>query len=401
MSAAGARPPGAALPGARYAALDGLRGLAILLVLFVHFIGDATPQTALERAMVKLANYGIWGVDLFFVLSGFLITGILHDAKTEPHYFRNFYVRRTLRIFPLYYGVLVLLFAVLPRVPIAYPAGLAESAHHQAWLWTYTSNIYLANARDWALPYMGHFWSLAVEEHFYLVWPIVVLVSSRTALLRICALCAAFALGLRCALSFAGAGDVALVVLTPCRLDALCIGASLAIAVRAVGIERVARAARPLAVVFPALVLAASAWHATQGSLADVVLPVRGTLVALSFGALLVMGLVAPATSVGGRLLRSRSMRFLGKYSYGLYVFHGVIAFAMQEYGALDALAARLGSHLAAMMVYAIAGAGVSLLVAIASYELFEKHFLRLKDRFAPSDGPIRAYEVPSNSPAA
>src|SRR5580704_13240421 len=106
MTTRRAPPFDSSVAGPRYAALDGLRGLAILMVLFVHFIGDATAHTAVERGLVKLANYGIWGVDLFFVLSGFLITGILYDAKSSPHYFRDFYVRRTLRIFPLYYGVL-------------------------------------------------------------------------------------------------------------------------------------------------------------------------------------------------------------------------------------------------------------------------------------------------------
>ena len=99
------------LPG-----LDGLRGLAILLVMAVHFVGGATPQTSGERLAVKLGSYGVLGVDLFFVLSGFLITGLLLDAKGRPHYFRNFYARRTLRIFPLYYAVLAMLFLVLPRL---------------------------------------------------------------------------------------------------------------------------------------------------------------------------------------------------------------------------------------------------------------------------------------------
>jgi len=388
----------AAVPAARYAALDGLRGIAILMVLCVHFIGDATPHTATERALVKLANYGVWGVDLFFVLSGFLITGILHDAKRSPRYFRDFYVRRTLRIFPLYYGVLVVLFGVLPALRIGYPAGLVESARHQGWLWTYATNLYLARATSWALPYVSHFWSLAVEEHFYFLWPIVVLASTRAALLRICVAVAVFALGLRCVLSHAGAGDVAVVVLTPCRLDALCVGAFLAIAVRSVGIERVARASKPWGLIFPALVLFASTWNATRGSLPDVVVPVRGTLVALSFGALLIAGLVAPSTSWTGRLLQVKLMRLLGKYSYGLYVFHGVIAYSLQEHRVLDALTAKIGVGLVAILVQAAAGASVSVLVAVASYELFEKRFLRLKDRFAPSTTP--APELSGGSPA-
>src|SRR6266852_636897 len=92
------------LPG-----LDGVRGLAILMVMAIHFVGDATARTFGQRLGVKAAGYGLLGVDLFFVLSGFLITGLLLDAKSRPHYFRNFYARRTLRIFPLYYAVLVLL----------------------------------------------------------------------------------------------------------------------------------------------------------------------------------------------------------------------------------------------------------------------------------------------------
>jgi peptidoglycan/LPS O-acetylase OafA/YrhL len=384
--------------GARFAALDGLRGLAILMVLFVHFIGDAAPRSAVERALVKLANYGVWGVDLFFVLSGFLITGILYDDRGTPHALRNFYARRTLRIFPIYFGILLVLFGILPALSVRYPAGLAEAARHEGWLWTYTCNVYLARAGTWALPYVSHFWSLAVEEHFYLLWPLAVLHLTRDALLRLSALGAVSALALRCALSLAGATDVTLTVLTPCRLDALLVGAALALVVREKGIAPVARAARHWLLPLATLVILASAWNAaTQGLLREVVLPVRGTLIAVFFGALIASSVVAPHTSGLGRLANAGAARFLGKYSYGLYVFHGVIAYALQEGGTLDALGDALGSHLAAMLVQATLGAAASLAIAVASYELYEKHFLRLKDRCAPREtstaapGPTRA----------
>ena len=380
-----ARTPGSGAPRARYAALDGLRGLAILMVLFVHFIGDETPRTALERAMVKGANYGIWGVDLFFVLSGFLITGILHDSKGSAHSLRNFYVRRVLRIFPIYFGTLLILFGVLPALPVRYPAGLAESARHQGWLWTYTCNVYLAKAGTWALPYVSHFWSLAVEEHFYLLWPLAVLRLTRRALLRVCVVGAAFALALRCALSLAGATDVVLTVFTLCRLDSLLVGAALALAVREMGLARVGRMGRRMLAPLAALIFLASAWNAaTSGLLREVVLPVRTALVAAFFGALIVASVVAPRESGLGRVANAGSARFLGKYSYGLYVFHGIVAYALVEGRTLDAFDAALGSHLAAMIVQASLGAGASLAIAVASYELYEKHFLRLKDRWSP-----------------
>src|SRR5262249_33912186 len=95
-------------------ALDGVRGLAVLMVLMFHFIGTTVPTNWVEVAIVQVTKYGAQGVELFFVLSGFLITGILYDTHNNQHYFRNFFMRRVLRIFPLYYGVLALLFFVAP-----------------------------------------------------------------------------------------------------------------------------------------------------------------------------------------------------------------------------------------------------------------------------------------------
>jgi peptidoglycan/LPS O-acetylase OafA/YrhL len=371
--------------GQHFPVLDGVRGMAIVMVLCVHFIGDSPASTGLGRAMVKLANYGIWGVDLFFVLSGFLITGLLYDAKGSPRYFRNFYVRRTLRIFPLYYAVLALLFVLLPLLPTPYPAGLAESARHQSWLWLYASNVYLAIHRGWVLPYVGHFWSLAVEEQFYLLWPIVVLSFSRRSLLKLCVAVTVLAFALRSALAFAGAGGVAQLVLTPCRLDALCVGGFLALAVRCAPLARVARMARRSLGPLLCSILLVSGWNALQGSGASVLLPLRGTLIALTFGSVLAVSLDARTSTAWSRLLRSRVMCFLGTRSYGLYVFHGIIAYGLGEHpGILHRLRSSVGED-AGIILEAAAGAALSVAVAAISYELFEKRFLRLKSRLAPS----------------
>src|SRR2546421_12940262 len=117
---------------------------------------------------MKASKYGVYGVGLCFVLTGYLITGILFVPRGLSHYFRNFYMRRVLRIFPLYYAVLFVLFYALRLAPSAYPIGLEESGRHQAWFWSYGVNILIALRGAWALPDVSHFWSLSVEEHFYL-----------------------------------------------------------------------------------------------------------------------------------------------------------------------------------------------------------------------------------------
>ena len=146
--------------------LDGVRGLAIALVLVLHFIGDARPTSSFERGLMFVCGYGGYGVDLFFVLSGFLITGILCDARSDRFYFRNFYMRRALRIFPLYYAVLALLFWVIPRIPALNGPTLQALLSRQGWAWLYGANLLDAWRGEFSLPYIDHFWSLAVEEHF-------------------------------------------------------------------------------------------------------------------------------------------------------------------------------------------------------------------------------------------
>ena len=153
-------------------ALDGLRGFAILLVIFIHFGAGVDLPVFFHR----LAYMGWTGVDLFFVLSGFLITRILLTSKNSRHYFKNFYLRRMLRIFPLYYAALVcgiwLIPAILPET-IVQPY-LGQSQSHQGWLWSYSVNIARTFMPIVSFGMFSHFWSLAIEEQFYIIWPSVV-----------------------------------------------------------------------------------------------------------------------------------------------------------------------------------------------------------------------------------
>jgi peptidoglycan/LPS O-acetylase OafA/YrhL len=163
---------GASADGAHVAALDGLRGLAILFVMAYHYIAPFSfaADSGVTRKISTIASCLWSGVDVFFVLSGFLITGILLRAKDRPRYFTTFYMRRVLRIFPLYYGALVVIFLVVPCFVAIEPAAVKRIYDSQGWLWAYSQDIAMVVHNedyfnvDWL--WIGHFWSLAVEEHF-------------------------------------------------------------------------------------------------------------------------------------------------------------------------------------------------------------------------------------------
>jgi peptidoglycan/LPS O-acetylase OafA/YrhL len=365
--------------------LDGVRGLAVMMVLLFHFVGQMLPTNGIERAIVGVTKYGELGVGLFFVLSGFLITGILYDARNNPHYFRNFYMRRVLRIFPLYYGVLALVFFVAPLIPLFQGATLNDLVDHQAWAWLYGVNVYLAMHEAWSFSYLNHFWSLSIEEHFYLFWPLVVFLLARRPRALIAAtlaisLCAMLArpLGLLTGLSW-----WTTVVLTPFQLDGLALGAFLAVWSRQPnGPEWLMRALPQVVVVVGGLVVLTFVWTRLVGQNVELVGSIRAGLFSMLLACLLLWVLVAPKQSATSRFFSSRSMVFLGTYSYGLYVYHHFFSYYLTTNRTELELARWLGSHGAAVALQATLGILASIVVAYLSYEFFEKRFLRLKRLF-------------------
>ncbi len=346
-------------------ALDGIRGLAIALVLASHLY----PEIA--------AGAGWSGVDLFFVLSGYLITGLLLDGRAAPDRARRFYTRRALRIFPLYYATLVLVFVLVPtfRLPFfsiipRHAATYQSTAHELAWFWPYLSNWYIGLARPWRPGPLTHFWSLAVEEQFYLIWPLIVWNCSPRTSTRVAVGALVVSLGLRTAMVLGHAAYLTIYMLTPCRLDGLAVGALIALGTRSsVGLAGTRRMVLPLASAGAMVLVVLSVWRQTLFSADPWVLTIGLAAAAWLYG-----GLVVIALSYQSSTLALPPLRWIGQRSYGLYILHPFVMFALTTFTALQ-----IGT-----VTYAAAALGGSAIVAAISYAGFERPFLSLKDRLAP-----------------
>ena len=368
-----------------FPALDGIRAVAFLLVFLVHY--DLLP-------------WGWSGVNIFFVLSGFLITGILFDTRDDPHRVRNFYVRRTLRIFPLYYGIFLLLLLLTPLLHWQWTVG---------WLaWP----LYLGNflrfvapgppgsirqlAADAQLPgvgllFLGHFWSLCVEEQFYLFWPWVIFqVRSMRFLRWVCGVTVVVVPLLRVVVSHRAPGWMLgaelLYRVTPFQLDSLLLGGLLALLWRGPHRARLIATARIVALVctIATVIYLAVTIHACKGDFRYYDYPAWKFTWGLTFinvyaGALIVCSLVP---GFAHRLFGLASLRWIGRISYGAYVFHDICHIS---YGEFIIYVGRHVPYVAAngQMVFVLFSLACTLLLASLSYRFFESPFLRLKERWA------------------
>jgi peptidoglycan/LPS O-acetylase OafA/YrhL len=346
-------------------------------VLVTHAV-PRLPDTALGYWFNQAMDTGAFGVDLFFVLSGFLITGVLLDSKGAPGYFRNFYARRFLRLFPVYYLYLILIALFVPAIHHAIHTHMQDYNGNWLWYLLYACNLKPDHGlRD---PYLGHFWSLAVEEQFYLVWPAFVLILSRRRLVYGCFSAIALAVALRLFFSWYGADWNTIYRVTPMRLDALALGGLGAIALRS---ERWDGRGPVLAwtalLAGSALFLSCVLWGQSTDWTAAPIRTWGAFFLAAAFAGLVY--LAARSDSRLSRVFSTRWLRMFGKYSYTIYVIHVLIANHV-SWGAAT-LAKRTGPwpYWAELICSGVVVA-LSYGIAALSWKYYENPILQLKKRF-------------------
>ena len=368
--------------------LDGVRGVAVILVLLLHGFAwtmETEKWTGLARWVELATRPGWMGVDLFFVLSGFLITGILLDSAGKPRYFRNFYARRALRILPLYYAILIL-------IAICY-----RGAHDYVFL----SAFYLSNMAPifGVAVYYGPLWSLSVEEHFYLLWPWLI---SRLKTRHIWVLAAGICViePVFRGIAFFHGWDVA--TYSWFRFDGLAAGALLALFIRSAWYSDKRLWKLGLSCIAGAAILAVGGLPFgiyTRKRLA-------GDALLFTFCAVLFTGLMAVV--LGKRihlvniLMRSRVLRRCGELSYFLYIAHWLIFYGWDSMvgkypGEFVAHLGRFG----ALCVRALCVYAVCFVLAELSRRYFEGPLLGLKRYFAYSSTRDRSQSARSLTPTA
>jgi len=360
--------------------LDGLRGLAILLVLLLHFTTDMEiAGGTLAAAVRSVFQIGWVGVDLFFVLSGFLITGILADNRGSDRYFSAFYARRALRILPVYFLAVVAAFHLLPRVFEGFDTGGVRT---EAAFWLFLTNF--VQLPDQLARTVGHFWSLAIEEQFYLMWPLVVLFTTRQQARRIAFLTVILSPIARFVALQAGVSGGSVYHFTPFRLDGLATGAFIALSMR----DPEARAAlRKLSTIggIAAAVVAAVLFgpvHIPEPLSLRLDFTIGFSSLCIGFGSLLTRVVLAEPGSRLCRMLSRPVLVTLGTYSYAMYLVHVPLLRVVSKLAVPPEWPPSQEWPLLWVLGYTAVLSLLTLGAALVSWQLIEKPFLALKRRF-------------------
>jgi peptidoglycan/LPS O-acetylase OafA/YrhL len=343
-----------------YKELDGIRGCAALLIFFFHFFHAYTPQSTAGAMALHFISFGPTMANLFFVLSGFLITQILLSSKGKENYFGRYYTRRVLRIFPAYYLLLIIYFFLMPVLRHRGVAPLSMQWYN----WVYLQNLPLT----FKWPHAGpkYLWSLAVEEHFYLVWPLLIYLMDKRKILIAGA--AIFIIAFFCRIMLT-AQHYPVFYFSFSTMDAFAAGSIAGVLQYHGHLAGHRNITRYILLItgLPAVVL----WllyFGERNHMAFIGLPV---LFNIFYAALLSYIVTSTPQHKLKSVLSTRPMAFAGTISYGFFLFHPLCSsFAirtLKPYGMATQLTVALLSSIA---------------VASISYYCFERWFIRRKGKW-------------------
>jgi peptidoglycan/LPS O-acetylase OafA/YrhL len=357
---------------AYYPALDILRGTAILAVVFYH-----------NFDFVSFFRFGWMGVDLFFVLSGFLITNLLLQSVNNKFYFRNFYMRRVLRIFPLYYIVLLSFFLLSPILFSQKGPQTTFSYYNEnkVWFWTYFQNWLMVEKGPAPVPFLSHFWSLAIEEQFYLIWPFILFFIRKTKSLKIViSVLITIAIVSRLCTWMMYPHEVeSYYCNTFTRMDSLLMGSLLAVHIK----EGKGLSANliHLVIISFILLIAASLFIFSNVDQGNFLFPTIGyTISAIFFSVVLYLFIKKEAILINW-FRRLDALRFIGKISYGIYVFHIPIYLILASQLSAIVNSFFYSPEYAALFISALSVL-VTIIISAASFHFIEKPILDLKKHF-------------------
>lgn len=341
-----------------YTSLDGLRALAAIGVVIAHFF---VKERVNDPLIIKLAQQGNSGVSLFFVLSGFVITRILLNTVKEKKYFTNFYFKRALRIFPLYYlGLLIYNF-------LPYLLGLKYSSISFDKLWYHY--IYLQNfARtfNWSSVGPAHYWSLAVEEHFYLFWPAIVYLFFEKNKLRLFIISFFFIVLAFVLRAYMLNLEYEINVFTFTRIDQLALGCILALLERKGYLNARSRKYFIWTLLIGAIfVISAQTFDYYNLNL------FKHNAFGLFYFGLIGYCITIDEDAMVNRFLNLNLMQFLGRISYGIYIWHMIVILLVESYLKID-------NYILQFLVIMF----FTIFISATSYYFFEIKFLRLKKYF-------------------
>lgn len=372
--------------------LDGIRGLAVLAVLFFHFGDLSHAHSFALRAIGAVKDAGWIGVDIFFALSGFLITSILYQTRNDTNGAVNFYARRALRLFPLFYGVWI-------------GIALYLFLTHQPWRAGYA--LYLFYAGNFiAVKYgfvgtlgVAHFWSLAVEEQYYLIWPWLVwkIHNYRTMkMILLGSLLLSFLIKL--VLIALHVNPLVAYYTLPTHIESIAMGSFVAFAVQRHEEKWLVGMSRILLPVSAACVVSLGVMNRGLNFGSPMIQLIGYPLLGLLACSLIVRSLEPGSWTA--RAMTNPVLRFYGRYSYGLYVYNYLLHHLLKKY-----LYPSMGNHIVNPPVlnvaYLVSCFAILTVISVLSFHLCEDPFLHLKRKFASSPDRHQSAVSPQVAAAA